>query len=323
MMLSRYGSAAGFTPLREALADYLTQWRGVVCTPKQVVIVNGAQQALDILTRLFVNPGDEVLIETPGYRDAVALFQAHGAKIVPIRVDEAGLPVENIPAHCTARMVFVTPANQFPNGGTLSLQRRMQLLDWAQTHQSLIIEDDYDGELRYDGHPRAALQGLDGNGRTVYLGTFSKVLFPALRLAYVVLPSKLVAPFVHAKGLVDRGAPTLTQAAIADFITEGHFERHLKQLRKTYQGHWQVLIRALEEYLGGRVKYTAVPAGLHVMLYLQNGRSEEAHLCAKLPKRGLASIQAHPTICKTQHPLRYYWVSAVYARMKLRREYDG
>src|SRR5690606_29633339 len=149
-------------------------------------------------------------------------------------VDDHGFPVEAIPARSRARLAFVTPANQFPRGGAMPAERRLALLQWAAANGATIIEDDYDGALRYEGQPLAALQGLDEDGRVLYLGTFSKVLFPALRLGYVVLPKTLLQPFLQAKSIVDRGAPTLTQAAVADFIREGHFERHLRRLRKAY-----------------------------------------------------------------------------------------
>lgn len=275
-MLSRYGSAAGFNPLREAVADYLERLRGVRCRPEQVVIISGIQQALDILARLLLRAGDEVLVETPGYADAFELFRVHGAKLVPMPVDKQGFPVEQIPANSRARLVFVTPSNQFPKGGTMPLGRRLALLQWARSANALIVEDDYDGELRYSGHPLAALQGLDSDGRVVYLGTFSKVLFPALRLGYVVLPPALLEPFLHAKRLVDRGAPTLTQAAVTDFIVEGHFERHLRRLRQEYGERRQALVTALERYLPGQVSYSDAPAGLHIMLYLAPDCDERA-----------------------------------------------
>ena len=275
-MLSRFGSVAGFFPLREALADYLTRWRGVTCQPEQVVIVNGAQQALDILARLLLEPGDEVLVETPGYADAFSLFQLNGARLTAVPVDDSGFMVDKIPEHSRAKMVFVTPSNQFPQGGTLPLARRLALLQWARQHNALIIEDDYDGELRYDGRPLAALQGLAVDDRVIYLGTFSKVLFPALRLSYVVLPPGLVRPFVQAKQLIDRGAPTLTQAAVADFMVEGHFERHLRHLREAYSERRQTLVAALQTHLPNLVRYADEPAGLHVMLYLPTRLSETA-----------------------------------------------
>jgi GntR family transcriptional regulator/MocR family aminotransferase len=269
VMLSRYGSVAGFNPLRQALADYLGRLRGVRCTPEQIVIVSGAQQALDILARLLLAPGDEVLVETPGYAAAFRLFQTHGARLTAVPVDAHGFPVEQIPAGSQSRLIFVTPSNQFPSGGTMPLARRLALLHWARQHNAVIIEDDYDGELRYDDHPHAALQGLDEDGRVIYLGTFSKVLFPALRLSYIILPPALVEPFMRAKALVDRGAPTLTQAAVADFINEGHFERHLRHLRHTYGRRRQRLIETLEQYLPQQVCCSDEAAGLHIMVYLR------------------------------------------------------
>ena len=289
-MLSRYGSPAGFFPLRQAVADYLGRARGVRCAAEQVVIVSGAQQALDILARLLLNPGEEVVVETPGYRDAFTLFRLHGARLVGLPVDEEGLPVDRIPADCRARLAFVTPTHQFPKGGTMPLARRVALLAWARARGALIIEDDYDGDLRYDGHSLAALQGVDTDGRVVYLGTFSKVLFPALRLGYLVLPPPLVTPFVRAKDLVDRGAPTLTQAAVADFIAEGHFERHLRHLRRLYGQRRAMLGAALTARLGARVRFSPLAAGLHVMVFPEAG-VDEARLVREAAARG---VRVHP-----------------------------
>jgi GntR family transcriptional regulator / MocR family aminotransferase len=274
-MLSRYGSVAGFHPLREAVSSYLIRLRGVHCTSDRVVIVSGMQQALDIVARLLLNPGDEVLVESPGYVDAFRLFQVCGARLRPLAVDDNGFPVERIPEDCRARFAFVTPSNQFPRGGTMPLARRLALLDWARRNQALVLEDDYDSELRYSGHPVAALQGLDKDGRVIYLGSFSKVLFPALRLGYVVLPDRLLTPFLETKQLIDRGSPTLTQAAVADFIAEGHFERHLRRLRHEYGRRWQALVTALEEHLPDQVSFVKAGAGLHIMIYLADDADEQ------------------------------------------------
>jgi GntR family transcriptional regulator/MocR family aminotransferase len=289
-MLSRYGSPAGFFPLRQAVADYLGRARGVRCAPEQVVIVSGAQQALDILARLLLNPGDEVVVETPGYRDAFTLFRLHGARLVGLPVDDQGLPVNQLPTEGRARLAFVTPTHQFPKGGTMPLARRLALLEWARGRGAVVVEDDYDGDLRYDGHSLAALQGVDGDGRVVYLGTFSKVLFPALRLGYLVLPPPLVTPFVRAKDLVDRGAPTLTQAAVADFIAEGHFERHLRHLRRLYGERRAALAAALVARLGERVRFSDVAAGLHVMLF-PTIATDEADLVRAAAAHG---VRVHP-----------------------------
>lgn len=293
IILARYGSVAGFTPLRRAIAEHLAQMRGVRCTPEQVVIVSGAQQTLDILSRLLLSPGDGVVVETPGYQDAFQLFRVNGARLLAMPVDDAGLPVEAMPPEINARLLFVTPSNQFPRGGSMPLARRLALLQWAHAHEALIIEDDYDGELRYDGRPLAALQGLDEEGRVVYLGTFSKVLFPALRLAYVVLPPALVDPFLRAKRLVDRGAPTLTQAAVADFIREGHFDRHLRHLRQEYGARRQALVAALDHYLAGQVRCAQDAAGLHVMAYL-DGVCNEAALVKAAAAQGVRVYPGAP-----------------------------
>lgn len=293
VMLSRYGSVAGFHPLRVAIAGYLAGLRGVQCSPEQIVIVNGAQQALDILARLFLTEGDEVLVETPGYTAAFSLLQAYGARLTAVSVDEHGFPVEAIPSTSEARLVFVTPANQFPRGGAMPAQRRLALLRWAEERSALIIEDDYDGALRYEGQPLAALQGLDRSGHVIYLGTFSKVLFPALRLGYVVLPPALLPAFIQAKSIVDRGAPTLTQAAVADFITEGHFERHLRRLRATYGRRRTLLVRLLRAQLGADIRFAAEPAGLHIMLYLDPG-CDEASVVANAAATGVGVYPGAP-----------------------------
>lgn len=285
-MLSRYGSAAGFYPLRQTIADYLARERGVRCTAEQVVIVSGAQQALDILARVLLNPGDEVIVETPGYRDAFALFRLHGLRMRGLPVDDQGLPVDELPRDSSTRLVFVTPAHQFPKGGAMPTTRRLALLNWAVERNALVVEDDYDGDLRYGGRSLAALQGLDQSGSVVYLGTFSKVLFPALRLGYVVLPLSLLDVFVRAKDLVDRGAPTLTQAAVADFIAEGHFERHLRRLRHLYGRRRAVLVEALDAHLSGRLSFSSLAAGLHIMVYLDPA-IDETRLVRNAAARGV------------------------------------
>jgi GntR family transcriptional regulator/MocR family aminotransferase len=292
-MLSRFGSVAGFHPLREALAAYLTRARSMRCTADQIVIVSGAQQALDIICRIWLPPGEEVLVESPGYTQAYTIFQTYKARLRPLPVDKQGFPVGQIPVESCARMAFLTPSNQFPHGGALPVTRRLALLAWARRQEALIIEDDYDGELRYDGRPLAALQSLDRDGRVIYLGNFSKVLFPALRLSYVVLPPGLVDPFLRVKRLLDRGAPTLTQAAVADFMAEGHFERHLRHLRKTYGGRQALLLAALPDRLRAQVRYTVEPAGLHVMFYLP-GQLNEGEFVAAAQKAGVGIYPGAP-----------------------------
>lgn len=300
-LLSRYGSAAGFEPLREAVASHVSAMRGVVCTAEQIVIVNGIQQALDILSRLLINEGDELLIETPGYTNAFRMFQAYGAQLQPIAVDDDGFDPAQIPAASQARLVFVTPSNQFPYGGNMPLSRRLALLQWAQSHNALILEDDYDGELRYDGYPLTSLQSLDQDGRVIYLGTFSKVLFPALRLGYVVLPDVLQEPFLQAKQLMDRGAPTLTQAAVADFMAEGHFERHLRRLRQEYGERRRAMSAALQAQLGDLVTYSRDPAGLQILLYLP-ADCKEQRVIKRAAEYGVAVYAGAPYHLQTPPP---------------------
>lgn len=285
-MLARYGSPAGFEPLRRALADYVATARNIHCRPEQIIIVNGTQQAIDLLARLLLNPGDRVAVESPGYVDAYELLRVYQAQLLPVAVDGDGLQVAHLPADGRVALVYVTPANQFPLGGTLALPRRLALLDWAAQHGAFILEDDYDSELRYDGRLVTALQAVDTGGRVIYLGTFSKVLFPALRLAYVILPDALVTPFYAAKRLVDRGSPTLTQAAVADFLAEGHFARHMRRLRQTYGARRDVLVAALARHLGDVVSFVDAPAGLHVTVQLPD-RVDEARLVRDAAEAGL------------------------------------
>ncbi|HQR37030.1 MAG TPA: PLP-dependent aminotransferase family protein [Blastocatellia bacterium] len=271
----RYGPPQGLELLREAIAGYLTRSRAVRCTANEVVIVNGSQQALDLATRLVIDPGDRVLIEEPHYQGARKVFAAAGAELVPVRVDAEGLDTSDIDETARgARLAYVTPSHQFPAGGTLSLARRLTLIAWAEANDAYIIEDDYDSEFRYEGRPVESMQGLDHAGRVIYTGTFSKVLFPALRIGYVVLPAPLVGPFTSAKWLSDRHTPTLEQEALADFIGEGHFERHLRRSRTTNAALRATLLGALERRLGDRVSVRGANAGIHLVAWL-NGIAPE------------------------------------------------
>lgn len=266
----------GYQPLREAIADYLKRARAVCCTADQVLITNGSQQALSLITQLLVNPDDSVAIEDPGYRGARYIFRASGAKLLPVGVDREGLMIEALIDHSeTPRLVYVTPSHQFPTGALLSLPRRLALLQWADKTGALIVEDDYDSEYRYGGRPIPSLQGLDSQASVLYVGTFSKVMFPSLRLGYLVLPESLVAVFGKAKWLADRQPPTLSQYALAEFIAAGHLERHIRKMRLCYEQRRNTLVQVLYEHFGAAVEIFGDSAGLHIMAKLPLGMSDE------------------------------------------------
>ena len=266
-----YSPAEGWPDLRHELAGYLRQSRGVRCDPDQILVVNGSQQAIDLAARLLIDPGDPVVLEEPHYQGARQIFRAAGARLVPCQVDDQGLDVGRIsPQGEGARLIYVTPSHQFPLGGVMPLQRRVALLEWAEANDSLVLEDDYDSEYRYEGRPMEAVQGLDRRGRTVYVGTLSKVMFPSLRLGYVVLPKPLLGLFVAGKWLADRQAPTLEQEVLARFIAEGHFERHLRRTRRLNGERRQALLEALDEHFGDRVEVQGTNAGVHLVVWLRD-----------------------------------------------------
>jgi len=265
-----YGPPAGQWDLREAIARRLRRVRGIEAAPERVVIVNGTQQALDLLSRLVLNPGDRVLIEEPHYTGARCAFTAVGGRLVPAPVDAEGIQVpKGIKAKRSIRLAYVTPSHQFPTGVILPVARRLELLSWASRVGAYILEDDYDGEYRYDGPPLQALAGLDREDRVIYLGTFSKTLFPALRLAYLVVPESLVAPLATAKALADAGTATLEQLVLADFITYGHFDRHLHRTNATNSIRRNALVDAVRREFAERAEICGANAGLHVLVWLK------------------------------------------------------
>ena len=266
--------AMGYLPLREALAEYLSKSRGVKCVAEQVAIVSGVQEALDLAARICLNPGDRVVVENPGYTGAVSAFEAVGARIVALRVDKDGMIIPDS-KFSKIRMVYVTPAHQFPLGVTMSVARRLELLEWARKSSALIFEDDYDSEYRYSGRPVPAMQGLDPNGLVLFAGTFSKVLFPSLRLGYIVIPADLLDYFSAALSITKRHAPLLEQAVLCDFITEGHFGRHLRRMRQVYAERLSVLLDAAQEKLAGLLEISNVEAGLQTVGWLRSGMDAE------------------------------------------------
>jgi len=273
--LLSYGDAAGYLPLRRAIASYLNVARAVRCEPEQVIVFSGAQQALDLAARLLLDSDEIAWVEEPGYVSARAVLSAAGAEVQPIPLDDSGFDLRAAKARSKpARLVYITPSHQFPTGMTMTLSRRLELLNWAQKARAWILEDDYDSEYRYASHPLASLQGLDTSGRVIYFGTFSKVLFPALRLAYLVLPSELVDSFVTAKLLSDRQCPTVEQSILAQFMEEGHFARHIRRMRALYMERLETLLDAARGELAGALEIRRPEAGMHVIGWLANGVSD-------------------------------------------------
>jgi GntR family transcriptional regulator / MocR family aminotransferase len=269
----------GYMPLRQAITQYLTRTRGVRCVPEQVAIVSGVQEALDLAGRLLLKPGDQVCVENPGYPGAALAFQAFGAKIFAAGVDNEGVIVNHLPEDAV-RLIYLTPGHQFPLGTTMSLARRLRLLEWARKAGAMIFEDDYDSEYRYSGRPIPALQGLDENCMVVYAGSFSKVLFPALRLGYMVCPSGLMDYLEAILSLTVRHAPLLEQLVLTDFMTEGHFGRHLRRMREVYAERFSVLLEEARERLTGLLEISNVEAGLQTAGWLCGGIDAESAAAA-------------------------------------------
>ena len=276
-----YGDPMGLRELRERIAEYLRLARGVRCHAGQILIVSGSQQGLEITTRVLLDPGDHVWMEEPGYRFARSVFAGSGCIVAPVHVDGEGLNVTAAARQCArARAVLVTPSHQYPLGVTMSASRRLQLLDWAESTGSWIIEDDYDSEYRYEGMPVTSLQGLDRNSRVVYIGTFSKVLFPSFRLGYLVVPEDLVERFLAARFAVDIAPATFPQAVLADFIGDGHFARHVRRMRLVYAQRRNALIANLHEHFGPSAQITGAEAGLHLSVILHGISDQELSLSA-------------------------------------------
>jgi GntR family transcriptional regulator/MocR family aminotransferase len=272
-----YGDPAGYRPLRETIAAHLRSTRAVQCDADQVIIVAGSQQAVDLTARILLDPDDVVWVEDPCYPGARNALLAAGAKVVSIPVDDEGFDLATaLQRSGKARLVYVTPSHQFPLGVTMSLSRRLMLLEWARRSGALIIEDDYNSEFRYAGRPLASLQGLDDDGRVIYVGTFSKTIFPSLRLGCIVVPKGLIEAFTAARALVDRHSPSLDQAMLADFIDEGHFTRHIRKMRSLYAERQHVLVEAAQKYLPGLLEVAPAAAGMHLVGWLPSKISDRA-----------------------------------------------
>jgi GntR family transcriptional regulator / MocR family aminotransferase len=267
-----YGDAMGYAPFREAIAEYLGAVRSVRCEPSQILVTTGSQQALQLAAHVLVDPEDRVWMEEPGYLGARQAFVTVRAQLIPVRVDHDGMQVaEIIRRGGTARAVYVTPSHQYPMGTTMSATRRMLLLNWAARSGAWIIEDDYDSEYRFGSRPIASLQGLDTDARVIYVGTFSKVMFPALRLGYVVVPKDLVPAFSAARDAADIFSSTLYQAVMTDFIREGHFARHIRRMRMLYMDRRSTLIKAIQSQMGDLLEVIGDAAGMHLLALLPAG----------------------------------------------------
>jgi GntR family transcriptional regulator / MocR family aminotransferase len=282
-----YSDARGLTELRQSICEYLGVLRGVYAEPEQVIITTGTQHGIDIATRVLLSPGDEVWVEDPGYLMTRYALEAAGVRLCSVPVDRQGLDVRaGLRMAPKARAAFITPSHQYPLGVVLSMPRRLELLAWARETGAWIIEDDYHSEYRYGGRPLAALQGLDEAGCVVYVGTFNKVLFPGLRLGYIVVPPALMHSFVGARYLLDRQAPTLTQSIVAEFMRQGYFSAHIRRMRLVYRGQRDLLVEQLQRRLCSEISVVAPEQGMHLVAYLREGHSDVA-LEASLRSHGV------------------------------------
>ncbi len=281
-----YGEPAGYSPLRSQVAEYLSIRRGVNCDPSQVMIVSGTQQAVDIVARISIDHGDQVLFENPGYVSARDAFVKRGAKITPIPVDDSGALIEAVCNHRNARLAYVTPSHQYPLGVTLPIERRLALLNWAHETEALILEDDYDSEYRYAQQPLPCMQGLDHGSRTIYVGSFSKVVFPALGLGYAIVPKPMVTAFENAIKLMSRPGSQIDQIVLSEFIREGHFVRHLRRMRKTHALRRETFVAEIEKHLSNKLEVIGCPAGLHCTTILKT-KQRDTEIVEALDQQGI------------------------------------
>ncbi len=296
----------GSERFREAVCNYLRTSRGVRCDARQIMIVSGSQQALDITARVLLNAGDAVWVEEPGYNLARNAFLSAGCRWVQVPVDAAGMDVAaGIRMNRNARAAHVTPSHQFPLGVTMSASRRMQLLQWAHKHGAWIIEDDYDSEYRHEGMPIASLQGMDPHARVIYVGTFSKVLFPSLRMGYIVIPHDLIGAFAAVRLAMDIFPAYLHQEALTDFIVEGHFARHIRKMRTLYRERRNALIECMQKAIHPALEISGSETGMHLVAYLPNGYNDR-DLAMQAAQAGLWLWPLSP--CYNNSPARHGFI---------------
>lgn len=290
--LRGYDTIQGYQPLRSAIASYLRASRGVRCEEHQVIITNGAQQALSLIADVFLQPGDRVLCENPGYRGARNALSRHNNPLIPVPLRNQVLDVSALSELGPAKLFFCTPTHQYPMGGILDLSQRMALVRWAQQNDCWIIEDDYDSEFHFYNKPFAAIQGMFDNAPVLYVGSFSKTLMPSLRVGYLVVPEAVVEPMLWAKQVNGGESPLMTQATIAEFIESGQFTRHLRRMRQLYRDKWQLFQKRLTQELGGLVQPVAESAGMHLVV---EGDFDDVSLSQWLKTRGFGStpLSAH------------------------------
>jgi len=270
-----YGDSAGDSRLRSLIAAYLRSARGLQCSAEQIVITSGAQQGISLCAQLLVEPGDVVAVENPGYRAAGHAFAVAGAQLQGVAVDQEGIDCRQLEQLDQCRLAYVTPSHQYPTGVIMSLARRLELLAWAERSGGWIVEDDYDGEYRYSGAPLAPLAALDRQGRVIYVGTFGKVAFPALRLGYLVLPPDLVQAFARRRAVDVRHSEVSTQAVMAEFMAAGHFQRHIRRMRRAAQSRLNRLLAAWPQAIPGVGPLPTVAAGLHLTVRVDSLAREQ------------------------------------------------
>ena len=315
-----YGDAMGYLPFREAIAEYLGAVRGVRCEPSQIMVTTGSQQGLQLSAQALLDPKDRVCIEEPGYPSARQAFIAAGAQLIPVRVDHEGMNVgEIIRRGNNVRAVYITPSHQYPLGMTMSATRRMLLLNWAVRTGGWIIEDDYDSEYRFGSRPIASLQGLDTDARVIYIGTFSKVMFPALRLGYVVVPKDLVPAFSAARDAADVFSATLYQAVLTDFIREGHFARHIRRMRMLYMDRRRILVKAIRKEMRNTFEIIGAEAGMHLAAFLPPGTNDVA-VSRRAAQRGISATPL--STCYLSPPARAGLILG-YGGANAHQIYDG
>lgn len=288
--MTEYHDPAGIFELRKAIAEHLRPARGINTTPEQIIIVNGIQEALNLVARLLIKKNSLAVMECPCYQGAAYVLESYGAKLYPVPIDKDGLVVSKLPKKQVS-LAYLTPSHQYPMGATLSLERRAHLLDWAYQTGAYIIEDDYDSDFRHNGSPMTAIAGQDSHGYVIYMGTFSKSIGAALRLGYLVVPDELVKPAKVAKALMDNGHSWLDQAVLRDFIISGAYVKHLRRIRRIYLSRRDCLVEALRRHFGD-VQLSGLEGGMHLVWHLPESlpKSEEVQKIAQDVGIGVYSL---------------------------------